>query len=66
MMIQASRWDQMKMMQWDEMMYSLSEHFDMLHTQIGATDAELWHDEDMQKYLELGLESTPDLDPAAL
>ena len=33
----------------------------MLHAQIGATDAELWHDEDCIKIIEREGKSTPDL-----
>ena len=31
----------MKMMQWNELMYSWGEHFDILYVEIGATDAML-------------------------
>ena len=38
------------------MMYSLSEHFDMLYAQNGATDAELRHDE--HGHVDLGISGT--------
>ena len=41
----------MKMMQWNEMLYSLSEHSDMLYAQIGVTDAKLRGPE--QRHLDL-------------